>query len=1242
MSKRYLVLCLLLNYAFIFNRAHAQQALVSDAKKAELSSLSSQYGQQHQANQLRFKELASKYNWTTKKIRKNGSVLTLHSISKLGFPIYVRTDNNTTAAATTRTNFVQPGGSLNLNLSGSSTSLNNKLAIWDAGSVLGTHQEFAGKIITLKDASASIEEHSTHVAGTMIAKGVYAPAKGMSFGANTLLSYDFDNDVAEMSSAASNLLLSNHSYGAVAGWDYDDVNERWQWYGFAGDTVDYQFGYYDNQSQAWDKIAYTAPYYLIVESAGNNRSYNGPPVGQDYYGYRSRTDKTVIDKGARPANISNNDGYDIIPDFANAKNILTVGAVNPIPLGPTSRNDVSVAFFSSWGPTDDGRIKPDICGMGVNVLSTSNSSNTGYVTLSGTSMAAPNVTGSLYLLQEYYSQKHSGTFMKSATLKGLACHTAFDAGNVGPDYIYGWGLLDMQKAAQVITDNGSKSVIQESTLNNGQTQTINVVASGNGPLVASISWTDPAAVPDAEGTINNRTPKLINDLDIRISDGTNTYMPWVLDPNHPGLAATNGDNIRDNIEQIYIANAVPGRSYTITIKHKGTLSSGNQPFSLILTGVGGTNYCASAPASSADSRINNFKLSNINNTPAAGCTTYSDYTAQTIQLEPGKTYPLSLTLGTCGSNFNKIAKVFADWNGDGDFDDANELISTTTVINGTGTYTANITIPTDVTPGNYSRLRIVLTETTDPNAVLACGTYNKGETQDYRLQFIAPSVDAGITAINGSTAVGACAGKTNLTVTIRNYGSDTLTTVPLTVNVTAPDGTITTLNDTYNGIIMPGTQIDYTISPNYNTVAGSTYTLTGSTSVAGDLISSNNQITATLVIASQPNVSNLSAYYCTNSKVYLLNGTADGQLFWYKNATDTLPVAMGADATTTTAPVNNTFYAGVNDFDATVGPPTKRTFTGGSYDQFTRSVKVHAQVPLVIQSARLYIGNSGSITFSVTDSTGQIVSATTINAIATRTTPAEGTASDDPADQGKVYDLNLILPKEGTYLITATYDDNATIFRSNSGVTGYPFTAGNIFSITGNDATPDPQNFYYFFYNMHVHSYGCSSISRQAVSVTKPIITQNGNVLTSNYANSNQWYFNGKPVDGATGQTFSPTQSGDYQLGVNIISGCFLLSDTVHFALTALHPDNSTDIGLTIYPVPATDNLNVIFVARANSNVSFSFVNTAGQIVYTQNVTVDAGNYSTLLNTSGLVTGTYLLRVKIGDKLYTKKLIVVH
>jgi len=1226
-----------------------KQPLTSSAQKQRLSTISSQAAQTFTANRQKALAQAKSRGWSVRRETTNGNLVSLQGVNGLGFPVYLVTHNNTIAAATTGTNLVQPGGALGLNLSGSSTALNNKLGIWDGGAVYRQHTEFGGKTITLKD-NASIVAHSTHVAGTMLAKGVYGPARGMAYNATTLSSWDFDNDVSEMSAAASGLLLSNHSYGDVAGWDFNSSQNRWEWYGLPGDSVDYNFGFYDPRVQSWDRIAYNAPYYLIVESAGNSRASNGPAVGTTYYGYTSRTNGTIISKGPRPAGISNNGGYDIISTTGTAKNILTVGAISPLPNGPVNRTDLAISYFSSWGPTDDGRIKPDVVGDGENVLSTGITSSTSYLTLSGTSMSAPNVTGSLYLLQEYYSQKNGGAFMHAATLKGLACHTAFDGGNVGPDYIYGWGLLNMRTATQAITENGTRSLISENTLQQGATKTLEVTASGSGPLAVTISWTDPEGTPTTEGVINNRTPKLVNDLDIRISDGTTTYNPWVLTPDNPSAPATTGDNIRDNVEQVFIANAVPGKKYTVTISHKGTLSSGSQAYAIIATGIGGATYCASAPVSTADSRINNLTISNINNTPAAGCTGYSDYRNLTVQLEQGKTYPFSIALGTCENNFNKAAKIFIDWNGDGTFD-ATELVATTNIINGTGTHSGNITVPLTVVPGNLGVLRVVLTETSDAATITACGSYNKGETQDYRVQFFKPTADAGATAIVNAENTTSCAMATAVTVRIKNYGSAAISNVPVTVTVTSSGNVVTTFNEVYTPTINPLDEADFTLTGKFNTVAGATYAITAETHLTGDPISTNNSASGNISISLPPALGALAAYQCTTTNQYLLNGTGDGQLLWYRSATDALPVAFGPTPLVDgAAPANNTFYAGLNDFSGDIGPATKSVFTAGGYNQFGPGITVYTNIPVVLESARMYFGNSGKLTFTVTNEQGETVSTTTINATATRTPAGADAQTDDATDQGTIVNLNLTLPAKGTYTITPSYDNTVTLYRNNGGVTGYPYEIGNVFSIIGNTAT-SPTNasdttyykaFYYYFYNLHVKSVGCPSVARLPAVVNKPVITQTGEVLTSSFDTGNQWFLDGKAITGATAKTYTPLQSGSYMVEVVLSTGCTTVSDAFVFGLIAKNPDKSNDIGLTVFPVPTVNNnVNVLFVAKEAGTAKIALVNTNGQIVYQQEQTISAGNYSTSINTTKQLPGTYFLRVTLGQKVYGKKIIIV-
>ena len=101
--------------------------------------------------------------------------------------------------------------------------------------------------------------------------------------------------------------------------------------------------------------------------------------------------------------------------------------------------------------------------------------------------------------------------------------------------------------------------------------------------MATICWTDPPGT-DRTGNINDTTPVLINDLDLRINDNTTTYMPWKLNVANVAQAATMGDNVVDNIERINIDTASIG-SYSLTVTHKGILQGGSQPFSLVLTGA---------------------------------------------------------------------------------------------------------------------------------------------------------------------------------------------------------------------------------------------------------------------------------------------------------------------------------------------------------------------------------------------------------------------------------------------------------------------------------------------------------------------------------------------------------------------------------------------------------------------------------------------------------------------------------
>ncbi|NOX85796.1 MAG: S8 family serine peptidase [Chlorobi bacterium] len=532
-----------------------------------LLKLSEEFTAQWEANAKKVQQYAKDHNLPVRVELENGKVMEMVDVQD-GIPMYYITDN-LGAAHTTRAAELWPGGSSGLNLTGEGY---DQLGEWDAGAVRVTHQEFTDQgasRVTQMDGNYATNFHSTHVAGTLVAAGVVGAAKGMLY-SGKLKSWQWSNDYGEMTAAAAaGLEISNHSYGFGTGWNW--TGSQWQWLGNPNidPNEDYKFGFYDTYARQMDQIAYNAPNYLIFRSAGNDRGEGPGDAGN-----------------GKPEKDGGDDGFDCISHSALGKNVMAVGAVKEV-WSYTGPQDVVMSSFSCWGPADDGRIKPDIVGKGVGVYSTMNGSDTDYGTLQGTSMSSPNVAGSAALLQYHYQNLNNGDVMRSATLKGLIIHTADEAGpDPGPDYMFGWGLMNDKKAALLISDDQGQNSIDELVLQDGDnyTRVVNV-PEGMPELRVTICWTDPPGTSPTP-SLNPRDPMLVNDLDLRVSDeNSNVYFPYKLDPDNPSAAATNdSENDVDNVEVVVINNPTPG-DYTIYIDHDGTLSGGQQAFSLIISGI---------------------------------------------------------------------------------------------------------------------------------------------------------------------------------------------------------------------------------------------------------------------------------------------------------------------------------------------------------------------------------------------------------------------------------------------------------------------------------------------------------------------------------------------------------------------------------------------------------------------------------------------------------------------------------
>lgn len=475
------------------------------------------------------------------KIETENSYSELIRLSEEGTPIYYKT-SNAGSARTSRANKLYEGGGLGLALSGAGI----QAGIWDGKHARVSHLTFGGRA-QIMDVFTENAVHPTHVAGTMIGTGATgattfnANAKGIAFGAN-LTVHDWNNDTGEMTAEAADLVVSNHSYGL-------DTEQSFPLY---------YFGAYLQDSKDIDAITFNNPYYQPVIAAGNDRDSNANP---------------------------NKFGNDLLTTMGTAKNAVVVAAVAQVN-SYTSPQSVSIASFSNFGPTDDFRIKPDIATKGINVLSSSSTSNTAYATLSGTSMAAPGISGCIILLQEHYKNLNGETTrMRSATVRALLAHTADEVGSeAGPDHMTGWGLMNAEKAALLISKKGSQNaVFQENTLSQSQTYTISVVANGIDPLVATLSWTDRPGMLSSS-TVDAIAPRLVNNLDLRVVSSTNEEaLPWMLNQSWDEILAVKGDNNVDNIEKVEIP--VAAGTYIIRVTHKGDLTGGAQDYSLLVSGI---------------------------------------------------------------------------------------------------------------------------------------------------------------------------------------------------------------------------------------------------------------------------------------------------------------------------------------------------------------------------------------------------------------------------------------------------------------------------------------------------------------------------------------------------------------------------------------------------------------------------------------------------------------------------------
>ncbi len=437
---------------------------------------------------------------------------------------------------------------------------NIDVLVYDGGRV-GAHVDFGTRLIT--GDTTSVSEHATHVAGTVGGSGANSINHGgtalqwrgmapnvdlISYGATPVGSgYLFYNDVMDIE---ADWAQAQNSYGADVG-NASLGSNIYSNYAPSGCVI---MGRYGASSVLLDQIVRggnsavgIGDKYIASWAAGNERGWASSCAGLG-------------------------GGYGLVAPPAGAKNPIHVGGAN-------TNNNTQYAH-TSWGPTEDGRLKPIVTAGAcqttgdLGIKSTDNSPVNAYTVMCGTSMATPAVSGGIALMLQHYRAVYntSGNFWPS-TAKAILMQTATDLGNPGPDYQWGYGLVNIHAAVDLI----SRRAFRQDNVAQGEVDVFTLIVPTNAmSATVSLAW------DDFEATFN-ANPALINNLDLELVSPSGTlWRPWVLDPANPATNAARGVDNRNNQEQVQVPTPEVG---TWLVRVRGVaVPQGPQDYALVCEG----------------------------------------------------------------------------------------------------------------------------------------------------------------------------------------------------------------------------------------------------------------------------------------------------------------------------------------------------------------------------------------------------------------------------------------------------------------------------------------------------------------------------------------------------------------------------------------------------------------------------------------------------------------------------------
>ncbi|MEZ4512852.1 MAG: S8 family serine peptidase [Chloroflexota bacterium] len=496
---------------------------------------------------------------------------------------------------------------------------------WPAASAGGCYT-------AINDGAQDVDSgHGTHVAGSVLSDG-NASGVGKGTAPAAHLVFQAVEDFADMKGQCSLLYPDGYYLLGLP----DDLHNLFQQAYNAGARIHAnswgsdQAGLYTLDSSNTDDFIWDNPDMTITFSAGNEGvdANNNGVVDNDSIGSPA-TAKNVITIGASENARSDNFpcdtglGYTSHDPYQPGQTCGSMGGLNwlgtagsrwgfttePLNSDPTGGNAEQMAPFSSRGPTDDGRIKPDVVAPGAWILSTYSGMyqegydpsanprnglfqsdgwgmpfNGEYKYFGGTSMSNPLAAGAATVVRDYYQKAH-GHAASAALTKATLINSAvdlLDENNDGsndndfpiPNMHEGWGRINVNAA----TDGSLQFVDNSTGIGTGGSVSYQYSHDGSGPFKATLVWSDFAAAEAAATT-------LVNNLNLTVTapNGTTVYRGNNFSG---GWSQTGGsaDGI-NNVENVYVQNAGAG-TWTVTVTG-ANVPQGPQRFALVVDAAGG-------------------------------------------------------------------------------------------------------------------------------------------------------------------------------------------------------------------------------------------------------------------------------------------------------------------------------------------------------------------------------------------------------------------------------------------------------------------------------------------------------------------------------------------------------------------------------------------------------------------------------------------------------------------------------